>query len=932
MRYSHVAYATGLIAAAIAMPAHAGDTILYGEEDAWVDVANLPSAAEGQGLPLRLMESQTRMEDGVVASYGDIAFALDSTEALDAMGTITLEWLPDKGDLTVHRVELVRGDEVIDVLADGARFEVLRREEGLEKRILNGALTATMSIPGAQIGDVLRYSFTTTTDEQVLDDEMEYVNVVMAKPVPLAQGRMILSWPEDEDVRWATTRVDAPIEEATRDGYDYVTIALPAAEPTEIPADAPPRFRLPPQIRATTFDSYAQISADIAPYFTTAGTIEPGGTLADKVAEIAAQTADPRERAALATQFVQDEVSYLLNGLNGGNYIPQSPAETWALRSGDCKAKSLLLLAMLRELGIDAEAVLVPSQTGDALPEQLPTLTNFDHMIVRADIDGVPYWLDGTNGGLRATNMIEVPRFRYALPLREGGTDLQEMAMRPQAVPDQTVSIKIDQSAGVGLPAIYDVRIAITGATARQFQALSLIDDPAQKKDALYGTVSTILGDHQPVDMQLAFDSDSGIATVTAHGLVTSPWDTNATRAELDVPYQVADSFGFDVDRARPDIADLPVSVPGPIYFRREIEWLLPEGETQFRLLGNPQIDEVIGGTRLSSQTELTAPVLQITEEVQSLAWEFPASDLPDVRRASLRLKRSLPRLRATSPVRRAWEYRGDASARLEPIERIYTQLVADADSDDTSALLNRFNFRFQTGDFEGALADIDAAIARDASADNYLSRGEVHYNLGDFDAALADHVAVADIDPDYTINSRRIELLALLGRADEAVALVDEFAYLFEDPKSEAQLRSYALGFAGQAQEGLDLLRDELSIEPEDAGLLNSACWHAGIFDLVTEETLETCTRAVEEAQNSSGAIDSRALALYRMGRAEEALRDLDVALARSPGQHSSRYLRGVVKRSLGREVDAREDIESALHAAPGIASLYSLWGLPPK
>ena len=347
MRYSHVAYATGLIAAAIAMPAHAGDTILYGEEDAWVDVANLPSAAEGQGLPLRLMESQTRMEDGVVASYGDIAFALDSTEALDAMGTITLEWLPDKGDLTVHRVALVRGDEVIDVLADGARFEVLRREEGLEKRILNGALTATMSIPGAQIGDVLRYSFTTTTDEQVLDDEMEYVNVVMAKPVPLAQGRMILSWPEDEDVRWATTRVDAPIEEATRDGYDYVTIALPAAEPTEIPADAPPRFRLPPQIRATTFDSYAQISADIAPYFTTAGTIEPGGTLADKVAEIAAQTADPRERAALATQFVQDEVSYLLNGLNGGNYIPQSPAETWALRSGDCKAKSLLLLAVL---------------------------------------------------------------------------------------------------------------------------------------------------------------------------------------------------------------------------------------------------------------------------------------------------------------------------------------------------------------------------------------------------------------------------------------------------------------------------------------------------------------------------------------------------------------------------------------------------------
>jgi len=83
MRYFHVAYATGLIAAAIAMPAHAGETILYGDEGAWIDVADLPSAEDGRGLPLRLMESQTRMEDGVVSSSGDIAFALVSTEALD---------------------------------------------------------------------------------------------------------------------------------------------------------------------------------------------------------------------------------------------------------------------------------------------------------------------------------------------------------------------------------------------------------------------------------------------------------------------------------------------------------------------------------------------------------------------------------------------------------------------------------------------------------------------------------------------------------------------------------------------------------------------------------------------------------------------------------------------------------------------------------
>ncbi|WP_010411456.1 DUF3857 domain-containing protein [Citromicrobium sp. JLT1363] len=921
--------ATGIVACALAAPATAGETILYAEEGAWVDVADLPPPTESQGEPIRLIETQVRMEDGVVSAYGDVAFALDSSEMMDAMSTISTQWMPDKGDLTIHRVELVRDGKVIDLLANGAQFEVLRREERLEQRIIDGALTATLTVPGAQLGDILRYSFTTTSDEQVLEDGMEYVNAVPAEPIPVAKGRMVLSWPADAQVRWATTRVDAPIAQATRDGYEYVTITLPAAEVTAIPDDAPTRFRLPPAIRASTFESYAEISSVIAPFFATQGTIEPGGPLAEKVAEIARQTSDPLEQAALATQFVQDEVSYLMNGLDGGNYIPQSPAETWDARTGDCKAKSLLLLAMLRELGITADAVLVHSQIGDAVPELLPALGNFDHMIVLAQIGGEPYWLDGTNSGLRISNIVEVPRFRYALPLRPGGADLREMTMRPQAIPDEAVVLRIDQSAGIDLPAIYEITMEFSGASARGYQALSLIEDADQKEDTLYRTVSAVLGDHQLAESSVAFDVSSGIATIAARGLIGSPWDDGDARLELDVPFQSADSFSFEVDRSRPEIADIPVTVRGPVYYRRNIEWLLPEDGGEFRLLGATGINEVIGGTRLVSSTSLDPAKLQIAEEVQSLEWEVPASALPDIRRETLRMKRSLPRLRASREAKRRWEYAGAERSRLGPIADVYDMLVADAESDETGAYLYRFEFRYNTGDFAGALEDASAAIARDASADNYLRRASAAWQLDDLEQALADYEAAADIDPDYTLHTTRLETLALLGRTDEAVALVDENAFLFEDPKNEAMSRSYVLGFAGQADEGLDGLRDELAIEPDDAGLLNSLCWDSGIFDRVTEETLDVCTRAVEQANNSAGAIDSRALALYRLGRYEEALRDLDVVLAREPGQHASRYLRAAVKRALGREAEAREDLSVARHAAPGAAKLYEAWGL---
>lgn len=79
------------------------------------------------------------------------------------------------------------------------------------------------------------------------------------------------------------------------------------------------------------------------------------------------------DRAAAALKLVQQDVRYIYIGLNGGNLSPATAEETWQRRYGDCKAKTVLLLALLRELGIEAEAVLVNnSGADDGLDERLP--------------------------------------------------------------------------------------------------------------------------------------------------------------------------------------------------------------------------------------------------------------------------------------------------------------------------------------------------------------------------------------------------------------------------------------------------------------------------------------------------------------------------------------------------------------------------------
>tara|TARA_B100000678_G_scaffold224922_1_gene192633 strand:- start:2959 stop:5769 length:2811 start_codon:yes stop_codon:yes gene_type:complete len=935
MRYNQIAkVAAGLLAAtALSSPALAGETILYGDAGAWVDVPDLPPPAESQGNPLRLFDMQTRLEDGIVSSYGDFAFALESAEMLGAMGTVTLSWLPDKGDLTVHRVELVRGGEVIDLLANGAEFEVLRRERQLEQRIIDGALTATMSVPGAKIGDTLRYSFTVTKDEQVLGEDMEYLSPVLADPTPLAEGRVIVSWPEGEDVRWSTTRVGSPVEEATRGGYQYVSIALPVAEPDTVPQDAPPRFRLPPAIRVSTFDSYAQISQVIAPYFATEGTIAAGSTLADKVAEIAAQTSDPLKRAALATQFVQDEVGYLMNGLDGGNYIPQSPAETWEARTGDCKAKSLLLLSMLRELGISAEAVLVHSTVGDALPEVLPALGNFDHVIVRADIGGEPYWLDGTSSGLRLANIVEVPRFRYGLPLRSDGAGLQELAMRPQTLPDHDIRLTMDQSAGIDLPAIYEVEWRVSGAAARNYQTLALLDDTQVRNDQLESAMNSLLGANLPASVDVTYDDESGIAVLKGRGLIGSPWAWDNGRMELDVPYQELSNFSFDIARDRATIADMPVTVNGPLYSTRKIEWRLPQADSAFRVIGGAQMDAEIGGTQVVASQSLEDGRLLLDQGVRSIAWEVPASDLPQIRRDTLRMQRGLPRLVAPRGARMAWDYHGRAASLADPIGEMYDTIIARESDDEQVVDLyrERAYFRYRLGDFEGALADYSQAVDRDPSAMSYSNRAYVLLQTGDIEGALDDFETAADLDPEYGLTEGRFVALKLLGREEEAVPLADEFAVFEEEASDQAQQRGYAMGWAGRVEEGAQVFEEELEFSPEDAGLLNASCWYDGIWDRASEETVERCSRAIEGMENSVTALDSRALALYRLGRTDEALRDLDRVLARAPELFESRFLRAVIRAETGDAAGAKEDLEIVRRAAPFTIRKYALWGLTP-
>lgn len=145
---------------------------------------------------------------------------------------------------------------------------------------------------------------------------------------------------------------------------------------------------------------------------------------------IAAKTQDPKQRAFEALRLVEDKTRYFFIGIGDGGYVPAPADQTWARKFGDCKGKTALLLAILKELKVDAEPALVSLGGGDGMNERLPSLAAFNHVIVRTVIDGKTYWLDGTRTGDRSgLDALKPPPHRWALPVRAAGSDLEQIVV-----------------------------------------------------------------------------------------------------------------------------------------------------------------------------------------------------------------------------------------------------------------------------------------------------------------------------------------------------------------------------------------------------------------------------------------------------------------------------------------------------------------------
>ncbi|MGH8402131.1 MAG: DUF3857 domain-containing protein, partial [Gammaproteobacteria bacterium] len=610
----------GLLALLWPTAALAATQLQFGPPPAWVNAVPLPPSSKDTQAAVKFLldNQQIELTPDTVTTYAEYALHIQTPQGLSTAGTVAIVWDPDTDAVTINKVEIHRGDKVINVLGSGQSFTVARREANLDYATLDDTLTAVLEPADLQVDDTLEVAYTLEHTDPVLAGTPE-AELTIPTVVPVSKVYISAIWPSTEAIKWQATKNLTGIQSVHTSKTSGITLTMTDVQPILQPKGAPPRFLITRRIDFTGFGSWAQLAQRFTPLYQRAATLPADSPLQPEIAHIIAATPDPKKRAAMALGLVEDKVRYVLLAMNQGGLVPVPADLTWSRRFGDCKAKTVLLLALLHGLGISAEPVVVNVLNGDGLDTRLPMIQLFNHVLVRAVIDGKTYWLDGTRFGDTQLDRLHEPFYRYGLPLVSNGAQLVRMVPPPPTQPQLQTLFSIDATGGVTQLAPLHAQANFYGEAGVLLKMRMGNATPEQRDQALRDYWSSQVTDAKINSVSANYDESEGVERWTMDGTLTMDW----SGGEHDLSLL---SLGYDAELKRvpgPN-QDAPYAVAYP-YFNRTTETIkLPLDGKGFTVVGS-DVKQTLAGMEYQRHITIDGGVLTGTASVRSIVPEFPA-------------------------------------------------------------------------------------------------------------------------------------------------------------------------------------------------------------------------------------------------------------------------------------------------------------------
>lgn len=381
------------------------DSALFqiGRTPIWVTPApsNEGGLTPAASMHNELLDKQVLLEEKSATSYHHVTRTVDQTDGLGMASEIQVEFTPSYESLVFHAIEIWRNGVRIDKL-DRSKIRVLQRETNLERQIYDGTMTALMVLDDLRVGDRVEFAYSIKGMNPVFDGKFVQIDWMSSGRGPTRLSRYRLLAPEGRTIKYRTGP-DVTVKETLHDGMrdtEFLRLSAPQIRGDQY---TPASSFLDEQISLSEFPDWQSITR-WGEKLNADELGKPSPLVKETLQKIGATEAKtPVEKLQLALDFVQNQIRYFGTEIGENSHRPSAPDKVIKQRFGDCKDKTLLLIAMLKELGITASPVLVSTRLRNDVEPGFSSPLLFNHVIARVELDGQVYWLDGTRQGQTGT-------------------------------------------------------------------------------------------------------------------------------------------------------------------------------------------------------------------------------------------------------------------------------------------------------------------------------------------------------------------------------------------------------------------------------------------------------------------------------------------------------------------------------------------------
>ncbi len=498
----------------------------------WVNIRSIPPVDQipiddiSNGVFFRLVDNQIKVSNnGHRSSYARYVETAVNQVGIDNISQLNIDFDPNYQRLALNSLFIIRDGQHIDKL-QSAKISLLTLEEDLEVQIYNGSLTLNVLIDDVREGDTLDYSYTREGVNPIYKGIFSFTRTLNWS-IPIHDQYVRLLWGKSKQLFITTRNIEPIINKIQQGRFTEYQVHMHDAKTIEVANELPNWYDPYGVIYFSENENWGEVVKWAEPLYQENG-IHPSITMiADGIKQ---QSSNQSEQITLALKFVQKQIRYVGLEMGVNSHLPTPSHETLELRYGDCKDKTVLLIAILKALNIDTHPALVDTKETKLLAEKPPAVNRFNHVIVTLEHNGERLWLDPTLGFQEGPlSSLFQPNYGFALIVKSGQETLTTME---SDIKNSSIHLSeqyfIPENVNTAVP--FKVITVYQGNKARQMN--NKIDKDGKKElsqnyTAYYQRTYPKLVTQS--EMEINSDNASGILTLKEYYSIESFWTKKDT-------------------------------------------------------------------------------------------------------------------------------------------------------------------------------------------------------------------------------------------------------------------------------------------------------------------------------------------------------------------------------------------------------------------